>query len=90
MAGALVGIGGGVVLVPALVLVFGLDFRVAVAISLVAVIATLTAAGSVYVAAGQTNMRLGTPTVLRYVLSAVLAVVAVHLVLRAVGGGLDG
>lgn len=57
--GALVGIGGGVVLVPALVLVFGLDFRVAVAISLVAVIATSTAAGSVYVAAGQTNMRLG-------------------------------
>lgn len=57
--GALVGIGGGVVLVPALVLVFGFDFRVAVAISLVAVIATSTAAGSVYVAAGQTNMRLG-------------------------------
>lgn len=57
--GALVGIGGGVVLVPALVLLFGFDFRVAVAISLVAVIATSTAAGSVYVAAGQTNMRLG-------------------------------
>lgn len=57
--GALVGIGGGVVLVPALVLLFGFDFRIAVAISLVAVIATSTAAGSVYVAAGQTNMRLG-------------------------------
>ena len=57
--GALVGIGGGVVLVPALVLLFGFDFRIAVAISLVAVIATSTAAGSVYVSAGQTNMRLG-------------------------------
>lgn len=57
--GALVGIGGGVVLVPALVLLFGFDFRVAVAVSLVAVIATSTAAGSVYVATGQTNMRLG-------------------------------
>lgn len=57
--GALVGIGGGVVLVPALVLLFGFDFRIAVAISLVAVIATSTAAGSVYVATGQTNMRLG-------------------------------
>lgn len=56
--GALVGIGGGVVIVPALVLGFGLDFRVAVAASLVAVIATSTTAGSVYVGRGIANMRL--------------------------------
>ncbi len=57
--GALVGIGGGVVIVPALVLGFGLDVKTAVTASLVSVIATSTAAGSVYVGRGLANMRLG-------------------------------
>jgi len=57
--GATVGIGGGVVIVPALVIVFGIDIKVAVAASLVAVIATSTTAGSVYLGRGITNMRLG-------------------------------
>jgi uncharacterized protein len=56
--GALVGIGGGVVIVPALVLAFGFDTRVAVAASLVAVVATSAASGSAYAGTGQTNMRL--------------------------------
>lgn len=56
--GAVVGIGGGVVIVPALVLAFGFDTKVAVATSLVAVVATSVAAGSAYAGAGQTNMRL--------------------------------
>ncbi|MEO8797953.1 MAG: sulfite exporter TauE/SafE family protein, partial [Polyangiaceae bacterium] len=59
LLGALVGIGGGVVLVPVLVLGFGVDMRDAIAVSLVAVIATSTAAGSVYVGEGLANMRLG-------------------------------
>lgn len=59
LLGALVGIGGGVVVVPGLIVGFGFDVRVAVATSLVAVIATSTAAGAVYVGRGQTNMRLG-------------------------------
>jgi uncharacterized membrane protein YfcA len=57
--GALVGIGGGVLVVPALVLVFGVDIKVAVAASLVSVIATSVAAVSVYTGSGLTNMRLG-------------------------------
>lgn len=57
--GALVGLGGGVVVIPALVLGFGIDIRGAVATSLVAVVATSTAAGSVFVGKGLTNMRLG-------------------------------
>ncbi len=57
--GALVGIGGGVVVVPSLVLLFGVDIRVAVASSLVAVIATSAAAVSVYANSGLTNFRLG-------------------------------
>jgi len=57
--GALVGIGGGVVLVPVLVLGFGVDIRLAVAASLVSVVATSTAGGSVWVGKGVANMRLG-------------------------------
>jgi len=57
--GALVGIGGGVLLVPTLVLLFRVSPHVAVATSLVAVVATSTAAGSVYVGSGLANMRLG-------------------------------
>ena len=57
--GALVGIGGGIIVVPCLVLLFGVSIRVAVAASLIAVVATSTAAGSVYVGSGTANMRLG-------------------------------
>lgn len=56
--GAVVGIGGGVVIVPALVLAFGFDTKVAVASSLVAVVATSAAAGSSYAGSGQLNLRL--------------------------------
>jgi hypothetical protein len=57
--GAVLGIGGGILVVPVLVLGFGEPIRVAVAASLVAVVATSSAAGSVYVGAGLINMRLG-------------------------------
>lgn len=57
--GAIIGIGGGIVIVPILVLAFGFDIRIAVATSLVAVVATSTAAGSAYVGKGLANMRLG-------------------------------
>ncbi len=56
--GAAIGIGGGVIVVPALVLGFGFDTKVAVATSLIAVVATSAAAGSAYAGAGQTNLRL--------------------------------
>jgi uncharacterized membrane protein YfcA len=59
MLGALVGIGGGIIVVPALVLLFGFDIKLAVAASLVTVVATSTTAGSVYVGKGLANMRLG-------------------------------
>ena len=57
--GAIVGIGGGVVLVPLLVLVFHVHMHTAISTSLVAVVATSTAAGGTYVGSGLANMRLG-------------------------------
>lgn len=56
--GAITGIGGGIIIVPALILAFGFDFPSAVAASLVAVIATSTTTGGAYVGEGLTNMRL--------------------------------
>ena len=57
--GALVGIGGGVVIVPALIVLFDFDVRIAVATSLLAVIATSVAAGSVHLGSGLANLRIG-------------------------------
>jgi uncharacterized membrane protein YfcA len=57
--GALVGIGGGVVLVPLLHLAFGLPLPVAVAVSLCCVIATSSGAAASYVRDGRCDVRLG-------------------------------
>jgi len=57
--GALTGLGGGVVLVPLLTLVFGVDLRYAIGASLVSVIATSSGAASAYVKEGYTNIRIG-------------------------------
>ncbi len=57
--GALLGVGGGVFIVPIMVLAFHLPMKIAVAASLVSVIATSNAGGSSYVDQHITNLRLG-------------------------------
>jgi len=57
--GALTGLGGGVVLVPMLVLLFGVDIRYAIGASLVSVIATSSGAAAAYVREGYSNIRAG-------------------------------
>ena len=57
--GALTGLGGGVVIVPVLMLAFGVDLRYAVGTSLIAVIATSTGSAAAYVRDGFTNVRVG-------------------------------
>lgn len=57
--GALTGLGGGVVIVPLLTSVFGVDIRYAIGASLVSVIATSSGAASDYIRKGYTNLRLG-------------------------------
>jgi uncharacterized protein len=58
LVGAMLGIGGGVFLVPLLTLAFGVPFRAAVAASLISVIATATASSTVNLDRGLVNMRL--------------------------------
>ncbi len=57
--GALTGLGGGVIIVPLLALVFGVDIRYAIGASLVSVIATSSGAAAAYVKEGFSNIRLG-------------------------------
>jgi uncharacterized membrane protein YfcA len=57
--GALTGLGGGVVIVPMLTLLFGVDLRYAVGASIVAVIATSSGAAAAYVREGFSNIRIG-------------------------------
>ena len=59
LLGALTGLGGGVVIVPLLTLVFGVDFHYAAGASLVSVIATSSGAASTYVREGYSNVRIG-------------------------------
>jgi len=59
LLGALTGLGGGVVLVPLLTLVFKVDIRYAVGASLVSVIATSSGAAAAYVKEGYSNIRIG-------------------------------
>src|ERR1035441_3889991 len=57
--GSLTGLGGGVVLVPLLTLLFHVDIRYAIGASLVSVIATSSGAAAAYVKEGISNIRIG-------------------------------
>ena len=59
LLGALTGLGGGVVIVPALVLLFHIDLRYAIGASLISVIATSSGAAVSYVREGLSNVRIG-------------------------------
>src|SRR6266545_791134 len=58
IAGSFLGIGGGVFLIPFMTLALGIDIKVAIATSLIGVIATSCGAASVYVRDHLTNLRL--------------------------------
>ena len=59
MLGALTGLGGGMVIVPMLTLLFHVDLRYAIGASLISVIATSSGAAAAYVKEGYTNVRVG-------------------------------
>lgn len=57
--GALAGVGGGIIVVPALTILFGVDVRLAIGASIVSVIATSSGAAAAYVRDRLTDMRVG-------------------------------
>src|SRR5512142_1383732 len=57
--GALLGLGGGAILVPLLTLALGIDIHYAIGASIVSVIATSSGAAAVYLRDGVSNIRIG-------------------------------
>jgi len=59
LLGSLTGLGGGVIIVPLLTLLFGVDIRYAIGASLVSVIATSSGAAGAYLKEGYSNIHVG-------------------------------
>ena len=59
LVGALAGVGGGIIVVPALTILFGIDIRLAIGASIVSVIATSSGAAAAYVRDRMNDMRVG-------------------------------
>jgi len=59
LLGALAGVGGGILVIPALTILFGIDIRLAIGASIVSVIATSSGAAAAYVRDRLTNLRIG-------------------------------
>jgi uncharacterized membrane protein YfcA len=88
--GALIGLGGGVIITPLLVLVFDVDIRYAMGAALCSVIATSSGAAAAYLRDGISNMRIGlflcVATTIGAVCGALLAVVLDQAVLSVIFG----
>src|SRR5215475_11277733 len=88
--GALIGLGGGIIITPMLVLAFGIDIRYAMGAALASVIATSSGAAAAYLKDGISNMRIGlflcVATTIGAVCGALLAVVLDAAVLSIIFG----
>lgn len=58
-AGAILGLGGGILLIPILTMVYGVDLHYAMGASIVSVIATSSGAAAAYLRTSLTNIRIG-------------------------------
>jgi uncharacterized membrane protein YfcA len=59
LIGSLAGVGGGILVIPALTIVFGVDIHLAIGASIVSVIATSSGAAAAYIRDRMTDMRVG-------------------------------
>jgi uncharacterized membrane protein YfcA len=88
--GAVLGLGGGIVLVPVLTMVYGVSLRDAMGASVVSVVATSSGAAAAYLRSGLSNLRIGLflamATVLGSLLGAMLVGVLDDRVLEVVLG----
>lgn len=91
LLGSLTGLGGGIILTPVLVLALGVDMKLAIGASLIAVIATSCGAAPRALAKGLVNIRLASvlevATVLGAVVGVLLAARAANSTLQLVFGG---
>jgi uncharacterized protein len=80
LLGSIVGLGGGVIVIPILTILFNVDIHYAVGASIISVIATSSGAAAAYVKDKMTNLRIGMFLELATTSGAIVgAVVAVYL-----------
>lgn len=80
LIGSLTGLGGGVIIIPLLTLVLGVDIHYAIGASIISVIATSSGSAAAYVKEGITNVRIGMFLEIATTVSAVIgAVVTVFI-----------
>jgi uncharacterized membrane protein YfcA len=80
LVGSLTGLGGGVIIIPLLTLVLGVDIHYAIGASIVSVIATSSGSAAAYVKEGITNIRIGMFLEIATTISAVLgAVITIYI-----------
>ncbi|MHB8303115.1 MAG: sulfite exporter TauE/SafE family protein [Acidobacteriaceae bacterium] len=85
LLGALTGLGGGVVLVPMLALLFKVDLHYAIGASLISVIATSSGSAAAYVREGFSNIRIGMFLEIATTIGAIVgAMLATHTPTRAI------
>lgn len=73
--GSLAGVGGGLIVIPALTVIYGVDVHLAIGASIVSVIATSSGAAVAYVRDGLSNLRIGMVLELATTLGAVVGAV---------------
>lgn len=78
--GALTGLGGGVVIIPALVLLFHVNIHYAMGASLISVIATSSGTAVAYLREGYTNIRIGMFLEIGAVIGALIGAVLVTMI----------
>ena len=86
--GGLLGLGGSILLVPVLTMVFGFPMAIAVGTGLLCVVATSCAAASVYVERGWADVRLGMLLELATVLGAISGALVMPLLSETLLKGL--
>jgi uncharacterized membrane protein YfcA len=80
LLGSLTGLGGGVIIIPLLTLVLGVDIHYAIGASIVSVIATSSGSAAAYVKEGITNIRIGMFLEIATTISAIAgAVITVYI-----------
>lgn len=75
LLGSLTGLGGGVIIIPLLTLVLGVDLHYAIGASIISVIATSSGSAAAYVKEGITNVRIGMFLEIATTISAIVGVI---------------
>jgi uncharacterized membrane protein YfcA len=80
LVGSMTGLGGGVIIIPLLTLVLGVDIHYAIGASIISVIATSSGSAAAYVKEGITNIRIGMFLEIATTVSAIFgAVITVYI-----------